>query len=98
MTSCSVSGAGATLRDSEPPPLSIVPLEPLMRLLQHSRLVTSTPLKTKLLLVVRAPFTLGEIDALSFDSSSLMSAETPGSMTSSCVKLRADVGSASSSF
>jgi hypothetical protein len=47
------------------------------------------PLKTKLLLVVRAPLTLGEIDALSFDSSSLMSAETPGSMTSSCVKLRA---------
>ena len=39
-------------RDSEPPPFSIVPLAPLMRLLQHSRLVTSTPLKTKLLLVV----------------------------------------------
>jgi hypothetical protein len=98
LTSCSVSGAGATFRESEPPPLSMVPLEPLTRLLQHRRFVTSTPLKTKLLLVVRAPFTLGEIDALSFDSSSLMSADTPGSMTSNWVKFRADVGSASSSF
>ena len=80
------------LRESVPPPASIVPREPLMRLLQHSMLVTSMPLNTKLLLVVRAPFTLGEIDALSFDSSSLMSAETPGSMASSCVMFRAEVG------
>ena len=55
------------------------------------------PLKTKLLFVVRAPLTLGEIEALSFDSSSLMSADTPGSITRSCVKLRAEVGSDSSS-
>ena len=66
--------------------------------MQQSRFVTSTPLNTKLLLVVRAPFTLGEIEALSFDSSSLMSADTPGSITSSCVKLRAEVGSPSSSL
>ncbi len=85
------------LRDRVPPPASIVPRDPLIRLLQHSMFVTSMPLKTKLLFVVRAPFTLGEIEALSLDSSSLMSAETPGSMASSCVMLRADVGSDSSS-
>ena len=84
-------------RDSVPPPSSIVPREPLIRLLQQSRLVTSTPLNTKLLLVVRAPLTLGEMEALSFDNNSLMSADTPGSITSSCVKLRAEVGNPSSS-
>ena len=82
-TSSSVSGAGAMLRDSVPPPASMVPREPLVRLLQQSMLVTSMPLNRKLLFVVRAPFTLGEIDALSFDSSSLMSADTPGSIASS---------------
>ena len=54
------------LRDSVPPPLSIVPADPLTRLLQQSRFVTSIPLKTKLLFVVRAPLTLGEIEALLF--------------------------------
>src|SRR5262245_37884560 len=85
-------------RDSEPPPWSIVPLSPLTRLLQPSRLVTSTPLNRKLLFVVLAPFTLGEIEALLFDNNSLMSADTPGSITSSCVKLRADDGNPSSSL
>ena len=75
----------------------MVPRAPLTRLLQHSRLVTSMPLNTKLLFVVRAPLTLGEIDALLFETRSLRSAETPGSVISSCVKLRADVGSCSSS-
>ena len=86
------------MRESVPPPPSIVPAAPFTRLLQQSRLVTSIPLKTKLLLVVRAPFTLGEIEALSFERSSLMSADTPGSITRSWVKLRAEVGKDSSSF
>jgi hypothetical protein len=61
-------------------------------------LVTSIPLKTKLLSVVRAPLTLGDIDALLFERRSEMSADTPGSMTRSWVKLRAEVGRDSSSF
>lgn len=85
-------------RDSVPPPPPMVPLSPLTRSLQHSKLVTSIPLNTKLLLVVRAPFTLGEMEALSFDRRSLRSADTPGSITRSWVKFRAEVGSASSSL
>ena len=85
------------LRDSEPPPSSIVPASPLTLLLQHRRLVTSTPLKVKLLLVVRGPLTLGEMEALLLESRSLISADTPGSITRSCVKFWEEVGSASSS-
>ena len=47
------------LRESDRPPFSMVPADPVTRLLQQSRLVTSTPLNTKLLFVVRAPFDAG---------------------------------------
>ena len=92
LTSCSVSVAGAVLRESVPPPPAIVPRSMLMRELQQSMLVASTPLNVKLLLVTRPPLTLGLTLALLFDSRLLISAETPGSINSNCVKLREEVG------
>jgi len=55
-------------------------------------LVASIPLKKRLVLVVRVPFTEGDWLPLLLVSTGDSSVLTPASVESSCVKLRVDVG------
>ena len=55
-------------------------------------LVASTPLKNRLVLVVRVPFTDGDWLPLPFVSTGERSELTPASAESNCVKLRVEVG------
>ena len=78
--SCSMSEAGAMLSFSEP---SFV-----------VRFVASIPLKNRLVLVVRVPFTEGEMFPVPFVRTGGRSALTPASDERRWVKLPVDVGTA----
>src|SRR5687767_378895 len=62
------------------------------------RFVASIPLNDKLVLVVRVPFTDGEIFPFPLVSTGGSSALTPDSADSKWVKLRVDVGTSRSSW
>ncbi len=83
LTSSSISGAGEML--------SVI--EPSFEVM----LVASTPLKNRLVLVVRVPFTDGEMLPVPLTSTGGRSALTPASADSKCVKLRVEVGTSVSS-
>ena len=78
LTSSSVSGAGLMLSVSDPS--------------LEVKLVASMPLKNRLVLVVRVPFTDGEMLPVPFTSTGGSSALTPASDDKRCVKLRVVVG------
>ncbi len=83
LTSSSISGAGEMLSDIEPS--------------FDVMFVASTPLKNRLVLVVRVPLTEGEMLPVPLISTGGRSALTPASADRRCVKLRVDVGTSVSS-